>query len=145
MDGIGAMLHVLGGGSENSADKYYGKKIIDAKTAESPDDYNACGDKDRGALLLAFEGGPTIRIWDNGQSCCENRYMTTDDNPADLIGQTLVSIQSRDGEDVDKEYGEVHETCFVIIQGDKSAITLTTHNENNGYYGGFGLTITEEK
>lgn len=47
MMGIGAMLHVLGGGSEHSAEEYYGRKIVAAElvsseargsTSGSPDD-----------------------------------------------------------------------------------------------------------
>jgi hypothetical protein len=31
----------------------------------------------------------------------------------------------------------------MFIGTDVGFITLTNHNEHNGYYGGFGLTITE--
>lgn len=146
MPGLGAMMHYLSGGSRNDPQKYYGKKIVGAKMEISPDSYNSCGDRDRGSLLLSFDGGPSIRIWDDGQSCCEARYMTTEDNPADLIGQTLVSIEATAAEEKPRgedDYGESHEIVFVKIQGDKSAITIATHNEHNGYYGGFGLTIDE--
>ena len=139
------MLHILGGGSRHSGSEYYGRTVVAAKMAESPEDYNSCGNKDKGALLLTFDDGVTIRIWDDGQSCCESRYMMTDDDPADLVGQKIVSIQTRDADETKRgEYDEAHEVCFVIIQGDKSAITVATHNEHNGYYGGFWLTITEE-
>lgn len=145
--GMGAMLHILGGGSKNSADKYYGRKIVLCKTDESPDDYNSMGRSDRGSLRIEFDDGIKIKIWDSGQSCCEHRYMTTDDNPSDLVGQTLVSVECREAEapKKDEDYSDSHDICFVVIQGDKSAITIATHNEHNGYYGGFGLTIDEVK
>ena len=44
MLGVGAALFLLGGGSENSADKYYGKKITKA-------DFHS------DALYLTFDSG----------------------------------------------------------------------------------------
>src|SRR6187399_1748880 len=31
-------------------------------------------------LLIVFEGGRYLRLTDEGQSCCEHRYMTCDDD-----------------------------------------------------------------
>lgn len=127
--GIGAMFHYLSGGSANSADKYYGKKITSAKMEEE-------------RLTLGLEGGPAIQIWDDGQSCCESRYMRTDDDVRTLIGGTLQRIEAKEGPTVDDDY-DVHEQVFVEVATDKGFITIANHNEHNGYYGGFGLTITE--
>jgi len=87
--GLGAMIHHLCGGSEHSATEYYGRTICGAEIVDN-------------RLRLTLDGGKKIEVWDNGQSCCESRYMRTD----------------------------------------KGFITITNHNEHNGYYGGFGLTIT---
>ncbi len=133
MRGIGSMLHELGGGTENSASKYYGKIIKDAT-------FESMGD---GRFYLEFEDGVKIKIYDDGQSCCENRYMTCDDDPKALVGQTLIGIEVKDG-GTTKGAWETHEVLFLEIQGNKSAIQFATHNEHNGYYGGFGLNITEE-
>jgi len=130
--GIGAMMHDLRGGSENSADKYYGRKIV-----------SAVFDKEADRFHLTFGDGVHIAIWDNGQSCCENRYMSTDDDPSFLIGKTLKSIEVKYAEE-DGEYG-IHETAFVEITVDDGSIVFCNHNGHNGYYGGFGLTITEEQ
>jgi len=127
--GIGAMLHYLSGGSENSAEKYYGKKIKDAKI-------------DDNRLRLTFEDGVSIDVWDDGQSCCESRYMSTDDDLRALIGDTLTRIEAKQGPEIEHDY-EVHEQAFVEIGTDKGFVTIVNHNEHNGYYGGFGLTITE--
>ena len=127
--GIGAMLHLLCGGSEKSSSDYEGAVI---KSAALVDD----------RIQIAFDDGRAIEVWDNGQSCCESRYITTDDDPASLVGGKLVAITAKDGPNADAEYDE-HEICFVEIQTDKGFVTFTTHNEHNGYYGGFGLTITE--
>lgn len=131
--GFGAMLHYLSGGSANDPKKYYGKVVESAQLV---------GD-DR--LRISFVGGPVIELWDNGQSCCEKRYLTCDDDPADLNGQGLVSIEAVRTEERDDNHGDPHEMVFVKVQGDRSAITLCAHNKHNGYYGGFGLTITESK
>lgn len=131
--GIGAMLHYLGGGSENSAEKYYGRKIVEAAL-----------DSENERLRLTFDDGVKISIWDDGQSCCESRYMRTDDDLSSLVGHVLVRIEAKNGPDVEGEYGDVHEQVFVEVATDGGFITIANHNEHNGYYGGFGLTITEE-
>lgn len=130
MIGVGAMLHQLGGGSEHSASEYYGRKI----TAAVIDD-------NRLALTLDPDG-KKIEIWDNGQSCCESRYMTTDDDVQSLVGATLTRIEAKKGPSVSAEYDE-HDIVFVEVGTDKGFITIVNHNKHNGYYGGFGLTITE--
>lgn len=135
--GIGAMLHYLGGGSENAPDKYYGRKIVEARLY--PSDSEAAG------LHLKFDDGVVIRLWDDGQSCCESRYMTTDDDPAELVGQKLVKIEALRHEEKSGEYGDTHEMVFVEVVTELGRVVLVTHNEHNGYYGGFGLTITEAK
>ena len=132
MIGVGAMLHYLGGGSANSAEKYYGRTITAAQL-----------DKEADRFRLTFDDGVTIEIWDDGQSCCESRYMTTDDDPASLVGHKLTRIEAKDGPDEEVDY-ETHEQVFVEVATDAGFITFANHNEHNGYYGGFGLTITEQ-
>ena len=131
---LGTMLYFLVGGSANSADKYYGRKIAGAEINEN-------------FLRLCFTDGQNIWIWDDGQSCCESRYITCDDNVKDLIGGTLIGIEAKKVSNITdeyKEYDEVHEQVFIEIKTDKGFITFTTHNEHNGCYGGFVLTITEK-
>jgi hypothetical protein len=128
--GVGVMAHMLSGGSEHSPSEYYGRKILGAAMEDD-------------TLSLQLDGGKTISIWDSGQSCCEERYMTTDDDIGSLIGAVLARIEAKSGPDIDAEYGE-HETIFVEVGTDKGFVTIVNHNEHNGYYGGFGLTITEK-
>jgi hypothetical protein len=123
------MLHFLGGGSDEDPAKYYGRKIIEAGINDE-------------RLLLKFEDGVSIKVWDDGQSCCEHRYITCDDNVQDLVGGILTKIESKEGDSKEEDY-ETHEWCFVDIVTDKATITMCTHNEHNGYYGGFGLLVTE--
>ena len=129
--GIGAMIHYLAGGSEHSGDEYAGKRIA----AASIDDER---------LTLEFDDGVKIDIFDDGQSCCETRYMTTDDDVQSLVGHNLHHIEAKPGPDEAGEYGD-HETCFVEVGTDRGFITITNHNEHNGYYGGFGLSIAEHE
>jgi hypothetical protein len=121
---------VLSGGSKRTPAEYEGRTI----TAASLDD---------NALSLTFADGVTIHIWDDGQSCCEHRYMTSDDDPATLVGHRLVGITGKEGPTEGEDGDETHEVVFVEVQTDGGFITLANHNEHNGYYGGFGLTITE--
>src|SRR5580698_7388938 len=97
--GLGAMLHYLSGGSPKSASDYYGQKIVSASL-------------DDDALKLGLDSGKTIKIWDNGQSCCESRYMRTDDQVASLVGHTLTRIEAKEAPNEPDEYGE-HEVVFV--------------------------------
>lgn len=134
MDGIGVMLHFLGGGSEHSASEYYGRKISETFLDEAEN-----------RLHIYFDDGVKIVVFDDGQSCCEYRYMRTDDEVKSLVGGRLVKITIKDAPDQEDEYGNVHEIMFMEIQTDKNFITLSNHNEHNGYYGGFGMTIKEIK
>jgi hypothetical protein len=68
--------------------------------------------------------------------------MTTDDDLLFLANTKLVDIQLEDAPNVEDEFGE-HEVQFLIIKTDKGDITLETHNEHNGYYGGFAVVIKE--
>lgn len=123
------MLHALSGGSEHDPKEYYGNLI---SAVEMKDE----------RLRISFVDGKVIEIWDNGQSCCESRYMRTDDDLSSLVGSTLQRIEAKDGPDVLTDYDE-HEIIFIEIGTDRGFVTISNHNEHNGYYGGFGLTITE--
>lgn len=89
-------------------------------------------------LTLGFTDGLMLEIWDDGQSCCEHRWMGSDDDLDSMVGQRLVEISLRDVEDGGTGY-DVHEQQFLILQGHQSSVTIANHNEHNGYYGGFSL------
>jgi hypothetical protein len=94
---------------------------------------------DEDSITLKFDFGK-LTLRDNGQRCCENRYMSTDDDVRSLIGSRFVCYEVKDGPDEseDDEY-EVHDTQFLEIQTDSGFVTLVNHNEHNGYYGGFDI------
>ncbi len=112
------------------AEKYYGKGIRNAYSDDSE-------------VRLTFLDGTTIRLADDGQSCCESRYMRTDDDVLSLIGKNLLSIEEKEVPNIDDEYGESHEVCFLEIRADNEIVTFSFHNEHNGYYSGFALEIDE--
>lgn len=120
---------------DDKVSKYYGKKIIGASFS---------GEE----LRITFDDAVTISISDNGQSCCEERYMVCNDNVRSIIGNFLTKIEvkslDKGGYDEDKrgDY-QVHEICFLDIQTDKSLISINTHNIHNGYYSGFDINIEE--
>jgi hypothetical protein len=95
-------------------------------------------DDDR--LTFAFVGGRRLIIYDDGQQCCENRYMDTDDDLTGHEGGHIVEIEvaavaHADDDDYD------HEVQFLKVQTTKGSITCCTHNEHNGYYGGFSIKV----
>ncbi len=127
--GIGSMLHYLSGGSRHNPDEFYGRKITSAAL-------------DDNKLKLSFGDGTAIVLWDDGQSCCESRYITCDDDLNKIVGGELRRIEAKRTEDkADPEGWGDHEMVFIEIGTDECFVTICTHNEHNGYYGGFGLTI----
>jgi hypothetical protein len=114
------------------------------------------GGDNREQLAIEFNEGRTLVIADNGQSCCESRYMTCDDDLSGHEGGSLlyvemdaaappskadVVVEPEPAED-DWDSDNCHETMFVKVQTTKGSFTLCTHNEHNGYYGGFSLEMT---
>lgn len=126
--GLGAMIHML---SDRSATHEairgaIGKKIALVALIENE-------------LHLTLDDGSKIKIWDDGQSCCEHRYMSTDDNLAYLAGATLVNVEVREAPTIQGGYGDEHEVQFLALMTDKGDAVFANHNEHNGYYGGFGI------
>jgi len=101
-------------------------------------------------VVIRFTDGSEITLSDEGQQCCETRYITCDDDlGATLRGGQLVAIDTDAGgsseADVEADetnvWAESHDVQFVKVQTTKGGFTLCTHNEHNGYYGGFNLRI----
>lgn len=131
--GIGVMLKHLCG-NEDSVNAY--QSSVNKKIQElslGPDD----------ALHFVFEDGTKMKLFDDGQSCCESRYMTTDDDLSYFVGSILLDVEIKDGPDVEDEY-EVHEIQFLEIKTDKGSFQMASHNVHNGYYGGFAIVAELE-
>ena len=89
-------------------------------------------------LVLVFEDDSALSVSDQGQSCCESRYMRTDDNLDDLVGCRLLGFEIKDAPSVAGDY-DIHEIQFLEVKTDKGCVTMASHNEHNGYYGGFSV------
>ena len=137
--GFGVMTFQLFGSSEGY-EKYVGRRIVEASLVKAGDK-PSCGEAGD-ELRLKFEDGVEISLRDEGQSCCESRYVTCDDDLSKIVGGKLVKIEAKDAPNGESGYGE-HEQCFIEVSTDECFVTLCTHNEHNGYYGGFALAIQE--
>ncbi len=90
-------------------------------------------------LLFTFTDGTKLKISDDRQSCCERRYMRTDDILPEFIGADFLGTDLKDSTYTDEEYGDVHEIQFLEIKTSKGVFIIASHNEHNGYYGGFNI------
>ena len=94
-------------------------------------------------LTLVFEDGLKISFEDDGQSCCERRYMSNDgDDLREYVGSRYIGYSVKDAPYIEEEY-DVHEVQFLEIMTSYGAITMSMHNEHNGYFGGILLKVTE--
>ncbi len=93
-------------------------------------------------LIFKFEDGYTLKLFDAGQSCCEDRYMQTDDDLEYYVGADLLDAEIKSAPETEGEYGDVHEIEFLEIKTSLGSFTMANHNEHNGYYGGFYVKAT---
>lgn len=129
--GIGVMLGMLGGNKE-TVEAYHSSmgKTISRVTL----------DEEGGYTTIDFNDGTYLRVADDGQSCCECRYMRTDDDTQYFVGAKLTGLEIKEAPDEQDEYG-YHEVQFLEVQTDRGVFTMASHNEHNGYYGGFCITL----
>ena len=126
--GFTVMLNMLSGGDrgQEHVEPCIGKKI-ESIALENDE------------LVFKVEGQPKVRLWDSGQSCCESRYMHTDDQFDFLVGADLLDLELKDGPDEEGEYGDSKDCQFLVIKTSQGEVTIANYNEHNGYYGGFWL------
>lgn len=86
-------------------------------------------------LVFKFTDGTGLNLFDNGQLCCEDRYMKTDDDLSYYGGATLLDFELKDGPDIDAKYG-IHEVQFLDVKTSVGTFQVANHNEHNGYYSG---------
>jgi len=122
--GVGFMIGMLSG-NEDSVNAIRGSLNKKIKALSIEDD----------ALLFSFDDKTKLKIADDGQSCCESRYMRTDDDLSYYIGSTLLDFELANAPDEPDEWG-VHEVQFLKVKTDNGTFTISNHNEHNGYYGG---------
>ncbi|MBK8132446.1 MAG: hypothetical protein IPK48_06850 [Gammaproteobacteria bacterium] len=118
-----------------------GKTISDLRFSENDND---------SALSITFADGSKLTLFDDGQSCCETRYMRTDDNLAEYIGGRLLGAEVKDVPELigfwkdEDEYG-AHDVQFLEITTSKGSFVMSNHNEHNGYYRGFCIEAKYEQ
>ena len=100
-------------------------------------------DYDKDELVVSLLNGRVFKIWDDGQCCCENRYMRTDDKLEEYIGAIILKIEIADGVNTETEDGDLHQIQFLRIHTNEGIIVFSNHNEHNGCYGGFDVEIKE--
>ena len=130
-DGIMTMLHTLSGNDETLAalKTARGQKIEALRIVDE-------------GLFIDLPDGQSLHLNDAGQDCCEHRYMRTDDSLADYVGATLVDFELRDAPTTEDEHGDTHEVQFLAVKTSAGELVLSSHNEHNGYYGGFAMVAT---
>ena len=92
-------------------------------------------------LRFMFTDGSQLTLIDDGQRCCETRYMRTDDQLSDFVGTTFDRIEVRDviGVGVEEEAKEIQ---FLAVYTSGGMFSVSAHNDHNGYYSGFALVAS---
>lgn len=97
----------------------------------------ACGSEE---LVLIFTDGTNLVFLDQGQNCCEKRYMECDDDLGAFRGTTFLGAEVRSGPSTTHgSYDEPTERQFLIVRTSAGEFTVANYNEHNGYYGGFDV------
>lgn len=125
MLGFTVMLNALSGAGSETAkavQQAIGKQIASVKVADN-------------RLTFTFVDDTFLELHDDGQSCCESRYMTCDDDLTSFAKATLQDLELRDS----KESTEENEIQFLVVTTSQGVFTVANHNEHNGYYGGFSI------
>lgn len=107
-----------------------------------PDSEVAAVSLEDDALTLLLRCGKTVTFRDMQPSCCEKRYLRTEDDIQAVVGLKLRKIELSSVFVDEDSRGDVHEVCFLKLEFDSwGHITLCSHNEHNGYYGGIDLIV----
>jgi len=142
--GFGAAMKMLSGNRETveAHNAAVGRVIASAGIEHESGRYRSMGENEGATLVLRFADGTGLRAWDDAQSCCEHRYMNTDDDLSAFAGATFNGMELREGPYVkDGEWGSVSECQFLLVNTDRGTFTVANYNDHNGYYGGFGLEV----
>lgn len=89
-------------------------------------------------LVFVFTDGTRLELYDDGQQCCEERFMVCDDDLSIHAGSRLMGFQVARAPDLESEAG-VEEVQFLRVTTSEGGFEVRSHNRHNGYYGGFRL------
>lgn len=132
--GLGVMINVLGGKSQGAEHitPCLGEKIESVEVSDK-------------VCTIRMQNGVGCTLSDDGQSCCEYRHMSCDDDLTAFVGSELIDIEIAEGPGLADEHGEDHDTEFLRLKTSDGIITIVNHNEHNGYYGGFYIVAGPAK
>ena len=139
--GVGVMIQMLSG-NEDSVKAFQsaiGKTIASVVVYQQGSRLGPDPDE----LRIAFTDGTGVALYDNGQSCCESRYMHTDDDLKSYVGAVLLDGEIREAPSVSENPCDYHDVEFLDIKTSVGVLTVSNHNEHNGYYGGFAVRAKE--
>lgn len=134
--GLGVMIEQLFG-DRGDVDDFGKKSINQAITSLGivKDDWT------EDSLVFELANGFDFRLYDGGQSCCESRYMNTDDDLNYFVGSTLMDIRMASGPSEPGTYGDALDSEFLIVKTSLGEFTVVNYNNHNGYYGGFWVKV----
>lgn len=93
-------------------------------------------------LWFKLEGGLNFQILDNGQDCCEERYMSTDDALAYFVGASFLDAWIADADyGIDPESYNQVDVQFLIVRTSLGEFTVANYNIHNGFYGGWRMEV----
>ena len=139
---ISSITEILSDINANTAIKYVGFVISDTVFIFENDPESG---KEIHKFCIQFTNGLVVKIYDAGQQCCEQRYVSTDDDINSVKNHKLIDIVSKPISESIVENDERQDICFIEIITTGGCITLVNHNNHNGFYSGFDLTIEEAK
>jgi hypothetical protein len=127
--GLGVMIRMLGSNAK-SVEAYsnaLNKTIREVKL-------------DGDVLSFDFTDDTHLYVQDEGQSCCEHRYLNDDgcDFPY-YSGAVFLGIDLGENEDITSGDEESHQQQFINVRTDRGVFSLSAHVDHNGYYGGFSI------
>lgn len=125
--------------SRNVMDKHVGKIVGTVAMVNSGEKYH---NPDVDIIVIHFTDNTAMQVRDDGQSCCERRYMRTDDELGSVVGGVFLGVEIRDVPRVDRDAAcEAHEVQFFVVRTDRGNLVFSSHNEHNGWYGGFNIVL----
>ena len=131
--GLGVLINALTGGKGQlePVNGVLGKTVREAVLKPEA--------KRDGALKVVFTDGTELLLFDDGRSCCESRWLHTDDDLSSLAGGVLREVRVDPGPTEEDAYGDPKESEFLVLRTDRATVTVVAYNEHNGYYSGFWL------
>ena len=111
--------------------RYYGKTI---SSIELNEDVLRMKFNDSTEFELSFD-----------QCCCEERFMSTDDDLNYYIGSKFTGAALQNLHIEEETNDAYHEVAFLNISTSLCVFTIDSHNKHNGYYSGFCLRIKGEQ